>query len=99
MAEIMVNGKGVHYTTGGKAWETGLPLVVFVHGAGGNQSIWVMQSRALAHHGWNVASVDLPGHGRSEDQYADLCSAHKEDAQHLAAQYLNDLCGRDHQPR
>ena len=68
MAEVSVNGKTAHYTTGGKPWEAGLPLALFVHGAGGNQSLWVLQTRAVAHHGWNVAAVDLPGHGRSQDQ-------------------------------
>jgi pimeloyl-ACP methyl ester carboxylesterase len=27
--------------------------------------VWYLQARALAHHGRNVLSVDLPGHGRS----------------------------------
>ncbi|MCZ6473891.1 MAG: alpha/beta hydrolase [SAR324 cluster bacterium] len=67
MAEIELDGKRAFYTTGGKSWEDGLPLLVFVHCAGGNQSMWILQSRALAHHGWNVAAVDLPGHGYSED--------------------------------
>ena len=67
MAEIEIRGKRVFYTTGGKAWEAGLPLLVFVHGAGGTQTVWISQSRALAHHGWNVAALDLPGHGQSED--------------------------------
>lgn len=67
MAEIELDGKRAFYTTGGKAWEAGLPLLVFVHGAAGTQAVWISQSRALAHHGWNVAAVDLPGHGFSED--------------------------------
>jgi pimeloyl-ACP methyl ester carboxylesterase len=67
MAEIQVQDRLVFYTTGGKAWEAGRPLLVFVHGSGGTQTVWISQSRALAHHGWNVAAVDLPGHGYSED--------------------------------
>lgn len=67
MAELKVRNKRVFYTTGGKAWEAGLPLLVLVHGAGCNQSVWIAQSRALAHHGWNVAALDLPGHGNSEE--------------------------------
>ncbi len=67
MAEIEVRGRRAFYTTGGKAWEAGLPLLVFVHGGGATQSVWISQSRALAHHGWNVAAFDLPGHGASED--------------------------------
>ena len=31
-----------------------------------DQTVWQQQSRYLAHHGWNVFAVDLPGHGTSE---------------------------------
>ena len=41
--------------------------VVLVHGAALDHSVWALQARALAQHGWNVAAPDLPGHGRSED--------------------------------
>lgn len=38
--------------------------VVFVHGAGGNSSIWFRQLRAFREH-FNVLMVDLRGHGDS----------------------------------
>jgi pimeloyl-ACP methyl ester carboxylesterase len=31
-----------------------------------DHSVWALQARAFAHHGHNVAAVDLPGHGASE---------------------------------
>lgn len=68
MAETQVDGKRAFYTTGGKPWEAGLPLLLLLHGAGGAQTVWINQSRAIAHGGWNVAALDLPGHGFSEDQ-------------------------------
>jgi pimeloyl-ACP methyl ester carboxylesterase len=40
--------------------------IVFVHGAGLDHSLFGLQSRYFAYHGWNVLAVDLPGHGRSE---------------------------------
>lgn len=40
------------------------PWVVFVHGAGGNSSIWFKQVRAFKPH-FNLLLVDLRGHGRS----------------------------------
>lgn len=67
MAWTELNGKRFHYSTGGKEWQDGQPAVVFVHGAGGDQSVWKFQSRAISHAGWNVMAVDLPGHGRSDD--------------------------------
>jgi pimeloyl-ACP methyl ester carboxylesterase len=31
-----------------------------------DHTVWVLQTRWLAHHGMNVLAVDLPGHGRSQ---------------------------------
>ena len=42
-----------------------LPTAVFIHGAEHDHSVWALQSRYFAHHGFNVLAVDLPGHGRS----------------------------------
>lgn len=38
--------------------------VFLLHGAGMDQSVWTLQGRYLAFHGWNAFAVDLPGHGR-----------------------------------
>ena len=43
-----------------------LPSIVFIHGAANDHSVWSLQSRYFAYHGWNALAVDLPGHGRSE---------------------------------
>lgn len=67
MATLKLNGHEAYYHDGGVAWAADRPGLVFVHGAGGDHSLWQQQSRALAHHGFNVAALDLPGHGRSED--------------------------------
>ena len=64
--ELTVQGKGVFCYTGGKAFDAGLPAVVFIHGAQHDHCVWVLQSRYLAHHGYGVLAADLPGHGRSE---------------------------------
>jgi len=44
---------------------TGRPLVVFLHGAGMDRSVWASQTRAFAGRGWDALAVDLPGHGGS----------------------------------
>jgi pimeloyl-ACP methyl ester carboxylesterase len=51
--------------TGGKRFDPALPVAAFVHGAQHDHSVWILQSRYLAHHGYAVLAVDLPGHGRS----------------------------------
>ncbi len=51
--------------TGGKAFDASKPTLVFIHGVLNDHSVWILQTRYLAHHGFNVLAVDLPGHGRS----------------------------------
>jgi pimeloyl-ACP methyl ester carboxylesterase len=64
--QFTIEGHAVFGATGGRAHEAGRPLAVFVHGAGLDHSVWALQSRWLAFHGWNVLALDLPDHGRSE---------------------------------
>jgi pimeloyl-ACP methyl ester carboxylesterase len=61
----VVLGSDVYAYTGSRAVDAALPSVVFVHGAGNDHSVWALQSRYFAHHGWNAFAVDLPAHGRS----------------------------------
>ena len=51
--------------TGGKAFNPAQPTVVFIHGVLNDHSVWILQSRFFAHHGWNVLALDLAGHGQS----------------------------------
>ncbi len=64
--ELTVKGKKAYAYTGGKSFDASLPTVAFVHGAQHDHSVWILQSRYLAHHGYGVLALDLPGHGRSE---------------------------------
>jgi pimeloyl-ACP methyl ester carboxylesterase len=63
-----VNNARAYVYTGGKRFDPALPVVAFVHGAQHDHSVWILQSRYLAHHGYAVLAVDLPGHGRSEGE-------------------------------
>ncbi len=63
--QLTVNGAPTYCYTGGKAFNATQPTVVFIHGVLNDHSVWILQSRYLAHHGWNVLAVDLPGHCRS----------------------------------
>ena len=62
---LSVQGQQAYAYTGGKPFDPSLPTVVFIHGAQHDHSVWILQSRYLAHHGYGVLAVDLPGHGRS----------------------------------
>ena len=63
--ELTVNGARTYCYTGGKPFDAAKPTVVMIHGVLNDHSVWALQSRYLANHGWNVLAVDLPGHARS----------------------------------
>jgi pimeloyl-ACP methyl ester carboxylesterase len=52
--------------TGGKAFDAAKPTAFFIHGAQNDHSVFGLQTRYFAHHGFNVLALDLPGHGRSK---------------------------------
>jgi pimeloyl-ACP methyl ester carboxylesterase len=63
--QFIVEGYPAYAYTGGREFDPRLPAIVFIHGAAFDHSVWQWQSRYLAHHGFSVLAVDLPGHGRS----------------------------------
>ena len=65
---LQVNNVNTYCYTGGKPFDAAKPTVVFIHGVLNDHSVWILQSRYLAHHGWNVLAVDLPGHCKSEGE-------------------------------
>lgn len=66
--ELTVNGARTFCYTGGKPFDAAKPTVVFLHGVLNDHSVWGLQTRYFAHHGWNVLAVDLPGHCRSDGE-------------------------------
>ena len=66
--ELTVNGHRTFCYTGGRTFDPALPTVVFLHGVLNDHSVWILQTRWFAHHGWNVLAPDLPGHCRSEGE-------------------------------
>jgi pimeloyl-ACP methyl ester carboxylesterase len=63
---ITAQGQSTYCYTGGKPFDPAKPTLVFIHGVLNDHSVWILQTRYFAHHGWNVLAVDLPGHGKSE---------------------------------
>ena len=62
---LKVNGHETFCYTGGKTFDASKPTVVFLHGVLNDHSVWILQTRSFAHHGWNVLAPDLPGHCKS----------------------------------
>jgi pimeloyl-ACP methyl ester carboxylesterase len=83
-----VEGHAAYAYTGGKPFDPALPGVVFVHGAMNDHSVWILQSRYLAHHGRAVLAVDLPGHGRSAGRVLGVAQAGRWLADLVAASGL-----------
>ncbi len=85
---LQVNKHPTYCYTAGKAFDAAKPTVVFIHGVLNDHSVWVLQSRYMANHGWNVLAVDLPGHCKSE---GDAPASVEEAADFIAA--LLDAAG------
>jgi pimeloyl-ACP methyl ester carboxylesterase len=64
--KLTVKSNETFIYTAGRDIDRSLPSVVFVHGAANDHSVWALQSRYFAYHGWNALAVDLPGHGASK---------------------------------
>lgn len=62
---VTVNNHQTYCYTAGKALDAAKPSVVFIHGVLNDHSVWILQSRYLANHSWNVLAIDLPGHCKS----------------------------------
>lgn len=62
---LTVHSHEVYCYTGARSFDPALPVVMLLHGAQNDHSVWALQSRALAHRGYAMLAPDLPGHGRS----------------------------------
>ena len=63
---FQIDNKTVQVETGGKQHDPSKPTIALIHGAGMDHTVWSLQSRYFAHHGYSVLAIDLPGHGGSE---------------------------------
>ncbi len=64
--KISIDDKSVRIGTSAMPLDRDVPAVVFLHGAGMDHSVWQLQSRYVAHHGYRSIAIDLPGHGHSD---------------------------------
>lgn len=63
--DVTIKGHTIYCYTGGRDFDASQPTLVLIHGVVNDHSVWALQSRWFAHHGWNVLAIDLPGHCRS----------------------------------
>jgi pimeloyl-ACP methyl ester carboxylesterase len=63
---LSVDNKKTYAYTANRAFDASKPTVAFIHGAAHDHSVWALQSRFFAYHGWNAFAIDLPGHGKSQ---------------------------------
>jgi pimeloyl-ACP methyl ester carboxylesterase len=54
--------------TGGRPFDAARPVLVLLHGAGLDHTVWALLARWFAHRGCAVLAPDLPGHGLSDGQ-------------------------------
>ena len=64
--EFNVDGRIAHAANGSRENNPDDPVVILIHGAGLDRTIWQMQTRNIAFQGRRVFAVDLPAHGYSE---------------------------------
>ena len=62
---LNLNNEQVFVATGHRDFVASQPTVVFIHGAGMSHLAWSLFTRYYAHNGFNVLTIDLPGHGYS----------------------------------
>ena len=53
-------------STGGLDFDKSKPYVLLMHGSGLTHIVWSLHEQFYASQGFNVLSIDLPGHGSSE---------------------------------
>ena len=63
---VTVDETTAHASTGGVELTGDDPVVLLIHGAGHDSTVWQLQTRYLAHRGFRAVAVDLPAHGGSE---------------------------------
>ena len=83
--QINVQGANIYAYTGGKTFDAAKPTAIFIHGVLCDHSVWALQSRYMANHGWNVLAIDLPGHCKS----GGAAPKTVEDAADFIAQFMD----------
>jgi pimeloyl-ACP methyl ester carboxylesterase len=67
MPFVSIDGIQISYWNGGEDFFKGKEVVLFIHGAGGEEFIWSYQ-KGFFEKRFNPIIIELPGHGKSEGE-------------------------------
>ena len=63
---IEVENKKVFASDAGQSFDKNKETIVLLHGSGQSHVVWSLTEQYLSSQGYNVLTIDLPGHGNSE---------------------------------
>ena len=66
-----IQNKKIFASDGGRQFSKEKHTVVLIHGSGLSHIVWSLTEHYLSNQGYNVLSLDLPGHGNSEGDCLD----------------------------
>ena len=92
--KLSVQNDKIFAATGGRALAPELPLVIFLHGSGMDHTVWNLQTRYFAYHGYSVLAIDFPGHGRSGGLPMDSIEQMAEWIPELISAAIGTSCSR-----
>ena len=58
--KLKINNKDIFASTGGRPFDNNKPVIIFLHGSGLDHTVWMLQTRYFAFHGYSVLALDLP---------------------------------------
>ena len=65
---IEVENKKVFASDAGQSFDKNKETIVLIHGSGQSHVVWSLTEEYLSSKGYNVLTIDLPGHGNSEGE-------------------------------
>ena len=63
---IDIDNKSIYASDAGQGIDSSKDTIVFLHGSGLSSIVWSLVEQFFSNKNFNVISVDLPGHGKSE---------------------------------
>ena len=63
---FQINNKNIYASDSGQGIDDQKETIVFLHGSGLSHIVWSLTEQFFSNKSFNVLSIDLPGHGRSD---------------------------------